>query len=91
MKKTFCITLALIFTLALSACGKTDSPAPAVSGSDPSDTPVVAAVAHAGENVAPVNGLGFKVPQGRFCGGPHRGSPSVVEIHTFSLAWATAA
>ena len=41
MKKTFCITLALIFTLALSACGKTDSPAPAVSGSDPSDTPVV--------------------------------------------------
>ena len=41
MKKTFCVTLALIFTLALSACGKTDSPAPAVSGSTPSDTPVV--------------------------------------------------
>ena len=41
MKKIFCMTLALIFTLALSACGKTDSPAPAVSGSDPSDTPVV--------------------------------------------------
>ena len=39
MKKTFCIALALIFTLALSACGKTD--APAVSGSTPSDTPVV--------------------------------------------------
>ncbi len=41
MKKKFCVTLALIFTLALSACGKTDSPAPAASGSDPSDTPVV--------------------------------------------------
>ena len=41
MKKIFCITLALIFTLALSACGKTDSPAPAVSGNAPSDTPVV--------------------------------------------------
>ena len=41
MKKTLCITLALVFTLALSACGKTDTPAPAVSGSDPSDTPVV--------------------------------------------------
>ena len=42
MKKKFCVTLALIFTLALSACGKTDSPAPADSGSDPSDTSVVA-------------------------------------------------
>ena len=41
MKKTFCMTLALIFTLALSACGKADSPAPAVSGGTPSDTPVV--------------------------------------------------
>ncbi len=41
MKKTFCMTLALLFTLALSACGKTDVPAPAVSGSTPSDTPVV--------------------------------------------------
>ena len=41
MKKTFCVTFVLIFTLALSACGKTDAPAPAVSGSDPSDTPVV--------------------------------------------------
>ena len=41
MKKTFCITLALLFTLALSACGKADLPAPAVSGSTPSDTPVV--------------------------------------------------
>lgn len=41
MKKTFCITLALLFTLTLSACGKADSPAPAVSGNDTSDTPVV--------------------------------------------------
>ena len=41
MKKTFCITLALLFTLALSACGKADSPAPAVSESNPSNTPVV--------------------------------------------------
>lgn len=41
MKKTFCITLALLFILALSACGKADSPAPAVSGNIPSDTPVV--------------------------------------------------
>ena len=41
MKKTFCITLALLFTLALSACGKTASPASAVSGSNPSNTPVV--------------------------------------------------
>ena len=41
MKKTFCITLALLFALALSACGKTDSPDPAVSGNALSDTPVV--------------------------------------------------
>lgn len=41
MKKTFCITLSLLFTLALSACGKADSPAPAVSGSNPSNPPVV--------------------------------------------------
>ena len=41
MKKTLCITLALLFTLALSACGKADSPAPAVSGGIPSGTPVV--------------------------------------------------
>ena len=41
MKKTSCMTLVLLFTLALSACGKTDAPAPAVSGSTPSDTPVV--------------------------------------------------
>ena len=30
MKKTLCITLALLFTLALSACGKADSPAPEI-------------------------------------------------------------
>ena len=41
MKKTFCITLSLLFTLALPACGKADSPAPAVSGSNPSNPPVV--------------------------------------------------
>ena len=41
MKKTLCITLSLLFTLALSACGKADSPTPAVSGSNPSNTPVV--------------------------------------------------
>lgn len=43
MKKTFCITLALLFILALSACGKADSPAPTVSGIVPSDIPVVSA------------------------------------------------
>ncbi len=42
MKKTFCVTLALLFALALSACGKTDSPAPTVSENAPSNTPVVA-------------------------------------------------
>ena len=41
MKKTLCITLALLFTLALSSCGKADSPTPAVSGSNSSNTPVV--------------------------------------------------
>ena len=41
MKKTLCITLSLLFTLALSACGKADSPTPTVSGSNPSNTPVV--------------------------------------------------
>ncbi len=41
MKKTFCKTFALLFALALSACGKTDSPPPAVSGNTPSNTPVV--------------------------------------------------
>ena len=41
MKKTLCITLSLLFTLALSACGKADSPTPTVSGSNSSNTPVV--------------------------------------------------
>ncbi len=41
MKKTLCITLALLFTLALSACDNTDSLAPAFSQSTPSNTPVV--------------------------------------------------
>ena len=49
MKKPFCVTFALIFTLALSACGKTDAPAPAVSGSTPSDTPVVSVPAPDGQ------------------------------------------
>ena len=49
MRKTFCITLALLFTLALSACGKTDSPDPAVSGSTPSDAPVVSAPVSGGK------------------------------------------
>ncbi|NBI77314.1 hypothetical protein D3Z39_00225 [Anaerotruncus colihominis] len=49
MKKTFCITLALLFTLALSACGKTDAPAPAVLGSAPSDTPVVSVPTSGGQ------------------------------------------
>ena len=55
MKKTFCITLALLFTLALSACGKTDSPAPAVSGSTPSDTSVVAVPPSDGQQNQPVS------------------------------------
>ena len=41
MKKTLCITLSLLFTLALSSCGKADSPTPTVSGSNSSNTPVV--------------------------------------------------
>ena len=40
MKKTLCITLAFILTLALSACGKTDSLDPTVLGSIPSNTPI---------------------------------------------------
>ena len=47
MKKTLCITLSLLFTLALSACGKADSPAPAVPEGNPSNTPV-ASVPNAG-------------------------------------------
>ena len=39
MKKALCITLALLFTLALPACSKADSPDPAVSASAPSSIP----------------------------------------------------
>ena len=49
MKKTFCIALALIFTLMLSACGKTDAPAPAGSGSEPAGTPAVSAPTSGGQ------------------------------------------
>ena len=54
MKKTFCITLALLFTLALSACGKADSPAPAVSGGASSNAPVVSGNAPSGTPVVSV-------------------------------------
>ena len=52
MKKTLCITLSLLFTLALSACGKADSPVPEVPGSNPSNTPVVS-VPNAGSQQGP--------------------------------------
>ena len=58
MKKTFCVTFALIFTLALSACGKTDSPAPAVSGNAPSDTSVVAVPPSDGQQNQPISQAG---------------------------------
>ena len=58
MKKRFCITLALIFTLALSACGKTDAPAPAVSGNVPSDTSVVAVPPSDGQQNQPISQAG---------------------------------
>ena len=58
MKKTFCMTLALLFTLALAACGKTDSPAPAVSGNAPSDTSVVAVPPSGGQQNQPVSQAG---------------------------------
>ena len=56
MKKTFCMTLALIFTLVLSACGKTD--APAVSGNVPSDTSVVAVPPSDGQQNQPISQAG---------------------------------
>ena len=56
MKKTFCITLALILTLALSACGKTDSPAPAVSENVPSD--VAAVPPSDGQQTQPISQTG---------------------------------
>lgn len=55
MKKTFCITLALLFTLALSACGKTHSPAPAASGNVPSGTPVVSVPPPGGQQNQPIS------------------------------------
>ena len=58
MKKKFCMTLVLIFTLALSACGKTDAPAPAVSGNAPSDTSVVAVPPSGGQQNQPVSQAG---------------------------------
>ena len=58
MKKTFCITLALLFTLALSACGKTHSPAPAASGHVPSDTSVVAVPPSDGQQNQPISQAG---------------------------------
>ena len=56
MKKTFCITFALILTLALSACGKTDSPAPAVSENVPSD--VAAVPPSDGQQTQPISQTG---------------------------------
>ena len=58
MKKTFCMTLALLFTLALSACGKTDAPAPAVSGNLPSNTPAVAVPPSDGQQDQPISPAG---------------------------------
>ena len=58
MKKTFCMTLALLFTLALSACGKPDAPAPAVSGNLPSNTPAVAVPPSDGQQDQPISPAG---------------------------------
>ncbi len=58
MKKTFCMTLALLFTLALSACEKTDAPAPAVSGNLPSNTPAVAVPPSDGQQDQPISPAG---------------------------------
>ena len=58
MKKTFCMTLALLFTLTLSACGKTDAPAPAVSGNAPSNTSVVAVPPSDGQQNQPISQAG---------------------------------
>ena len=49
MKKNFCITLALLFTLTLSACGTSNPPPPVAAGSDSSGTPVVSAPAPGGQ------------------------------------------
>ena len=58
MKKTFCMTLVLLFTLALSACSKTDSPAPSVSGNVPSYISVVAVPPSDGQQNQPISQAG---------------------------------
>ena len=58
MKKTFCMTLVLLFTLALSACGKTDSPAPSVSGNVPSYISVAAVPPSDGQQNQPISQAG---------------------------------
>ena len=55
MKKTFCMTLMLLFTLALSACSKTDSPAPSVSGDVPSYISVAAVPPSDGQQNQPIS------------------------------------
>ena len=58
MKKTFCMTLVLLFTLALSACSKTDSPAPSVSGDVPSYISVAAVPPSDGQQNQPISQAG---------------------------------
>ena len=58
MKKTFCMTLVLLFTLALSACSKTDSPAPSVSGNVPSYISVAAVPPSDGQQNQPISQAG---------------------------------
>ena len=58
MKKACCITLTLLFTLALSACGKADSSAPAVLGNAASDTPVVTVQPSDGQQSLPISQAG---------------------------------
>ena len=58
MKKTFCMTLVLLFTLALSACSKTDSPAPSVSGNVPSYISVAAVPPSDGQQNRPISQAG---------------------------------
>ena len=58
MKKTFCMTLVLLFTLALSACSKTDPPAPSVSGNVPSYISVAAVPPSDGQQDQPISQAG---------------------------------
>ena len=58
MKKTFCMTLVLLFTLALSACSKTDPPAPSVSGNVPSYISVAAVPPSDGQQNQPISQAG---------------------------------